>query len=337
MSVCIEALPGGALSHDPADATAAGDPSLKVVVALCTSQRPRMLRNCLDSLVRQRLPADVSLAIAVVENHARDTCREIVDRYAAEPGVPRIVYAHEPRLGIPIARNRSLDLALAEDADWIAFIDDDEVAESNWIATLVGASKAFPSADAWQGVITRVCVGADQPYWLNRRRDCRPTGAPIEVAATNNSMIRANLIRHGLRFDETMRFTGGSDRKFFLQARANGANICHVGEAIVHETWPAERCTLAWRLRTDYRNGAVRMSIDLTRSWRHVARHLARNVGEAALASAECVMAAPLYLLSHEPGNRQLIRGLRRFSRCGGSLGVLLGLTTTPHRTVEGH
>jgi succinoglycan biosynthesis protein ExoM len=293
MGVCGATLPANSLRRDRADVCAAGRRNVKVVVALCTSQRPTMLQNCLDSLVRQNFPADVSLTIVVVENHSTDACRGIVERYVEEPGRPRIVYAHEPRLGIPIARNRSLDLALAEGADWIAFIDDDEVAETDWIAALVGASQAFPSADAWQGVVQRVCVGADQPYWLNRRRDRGPRGTPLDVAATNNSMIRASLVRAGLRFDESMRFTGGSDRKFFLQARAEGASIRHVGEAVVRETWPPERCTLAWRLRTDYRKGAVRMCIDLTRSWRDVTRHLARNVGEAALACTECLVAAP--------------------------------------------
>jgi succinoglycan biosynthesis protein ExoM len=326
-----------AILHDQTDTPPAGDRCLKVVVALCTSQRPRMLQSCLDSLVRQQLPADVSLAIAVVENHPTASCRQMIDHYAAAAGAPRIVYAHEPRLGIPIARNRSVDLALAAGADWIAFIDDDEVAEADWIAALVGAAKALPTADVWQGVVERVCIGADQPYWLNRRRDRGPQGTRLDVAATNNSMIRAGLVRAGLRFDEDMRFTGGSDRKFFLQARAEGATIHHVGEAVVRETWPTERCTLAWRLRTDYRKGAVRMCIDLTRSWRDVTRHLARSLGELALACAECVAAGPLYILSHKRGKQRFIRGLRRYSRCGGSLGVLLGIVRAPHRTIEGH
>jgi glycosyltransferase involved in cell wall biosynthesis len=101
-----------------------------------------MLQDCLASLVSQQVPECVSLIIAVVENHAADACRAIVERFAARPGAWRIIYAHEPHLGIPIARNRSLDLALAEGADWIAFIDDDAVAEANWIGTLHGFSSS---------------------------------------------------------------------------------------------------------------------------------------------------------------------------------------------------
>jgi hypothetical protein len=150
-------------------------------------------------------------------------------------------------------------------------------------------------------------------------------------------MIRAALVRAGLRFDESMCFTGGSDRKFFLQARAEGASIHHVGEAVVRETWPTERCTLAWRLRADYRRGAVRMHIDLTRTWGDVIRHLARSISEAVLACAESVAAVPLCVLSHERGKQRFIRGLRRYSRCAGSLGVLLGIVRAPHRTFEGY
>jgi hypothetical protein len=150
-------------------------------------------------------------------------------------------------------------------------------------------------------------------------------------------MIRAGLVRDGLRFDEAMRFTGGSDRKFFLEASANGASICHVNDAVVRETWPAERCTLAWRLRTDYRRGAVRMHIDLTRSWHVAAIHAARSLGSLVVACAECVAAAPLFLVSRKRGDRRLTRALRRFSQHFGSLSVLFGLGTAPHRTVEGY
>lgn len=218
-----------------------------------------MLRNCLQSLVRQRLPADISVSIVVVENNETDDCRNIVDELSAQSDVP-IVYAQERTIGIPVARNRTLDLALSLDPDWIAFIDDDEFAGPEWLQTFVKASEAY-NADVLEGRVQSLRAETGEIIAHNKRR---PTGVSHKTVATCNTMMRARIASPqgmGLRFDEGMRFSGGSDKDYFLRAAERGAVIVWVQEAVVFESVPANRLTLRWQLQRERSIGANAVNI----------------------------------------------------------------------------
>lgn len=336
MKDCSSALPGDALPQ--ADPSAAGRRSLKVVVALCTSQRPRMLQDCLDSLVRQRLPQGVSLAIAVVENHATDACRGIVERFAAAPGAPRMVYAHEPRLGIPIARNRGLDLALAERADWIAFIDDDEVAEADWIARLVVAASGL-DADVLRGPVVQVDAASGA---VLRDRKRRATGTRLKTAMTNNTLMRAAIAEAdglGLRFDESLRLTGGSDVEYFHRACGRGAVVRWVDEALVRESVPAERLSLGWRCERERRVGANGSLSRIQRHGRPLALAIcgAKCLVRAAGASVGLLSGLAIYPFRPAAGAHAIAGALAGYWRCAGSMGAFFGQVPEPYRTVEGY
>jgi succinoglycan biosynthesis protein ExoM len=313
-------------------------PSLKVVVALCTAQRPRMLRDCLLSLVGQEVPEGVLLTIAVVENHATDACREMVEHLAAEPGDPRIVYVHEPRLGIPIARNRSLDVALAEGADWIAFIDDDEVADPGWIAALAGAARTL-KADVFAGPVIEIDASSGA---VVRNLKRRPTGTRMKTAKTNNALMRASIASPeglGLRFDERLRFTGGSDVEFFRRAAEHGAVITRVAEAVVRARLPAERLTLRWRCERERRVGANWSVARINTHGRPVAMAVCgvKCVARAGGASLGLLAGSAIYLFRPTEGSRAIADALAGYWRCAGSIGAFFGRVPEPYRTVDGY
>src|SRR3990172_5132121 len=106
-----------------------------VLVGVCTHRRPQMLRDCLDSLTQQLIPSNISAAIVVVDNEPVPAAGTIVDEFVNISPIP-LYYVHEPRRGIACARNAVLDTATSMCADWIAFIDDDEIAEQDWLANL---------------------------------------------------------------------------------------------------------------------------------------------------------------------------------------------------------
>jgi succinoglycan biosynthesis protein ExoM len=122
-----------------------------VLIGVCTAQRPKMLKACLDSLAAQIVPEHVSLRAVVVDNEAEPNNRAAVEAQAARFPFP-LAYEHEPRRGIPFARNRVLDHALAMNAEWIAFIDDDEIAKLDWLAQLVSATEKY-CCDVVQGQV----------------------------------------------------------------------------------------------------------------------------------------------------------------------------------------
>ncbi len=174
-------------------------------------------------------------------------------------------YVVEAERGIPAARNRALETALARGADAIAFIDDDEVADSNWLAALIAAWRGR----ALQLVGGPVAVAGEtraETAWqrlilsgVRARLDRKARAAALKTAAgtdgrivivTNNWLIDAAWLRaHRLRFDESRRFTGGTDTLFFYKARAAGIVSGWAPDAVVRETIPPNRLTYRYQLR----------------------------------------------------------------------------------------
>jgi GT2 family glycosyltransferase len=102
-----------------------------VTIAVCTRNRADDLRKCLESLLS--LP-DEGQEILVVDNcPANDASERVVRCF------PAVKYVREDRLGLNRARNRALREARGE---IVAFIDDDAVADKNWLRALTDAFAA---------------------------------------------------------------------------------------------------------------------------------------------------------------------------------------------------
>ena len=118
-----------------------------VSVCIATYRRPRGLARLLESLMRQKLPPGLSLEIVVVDNDASGSALSVAD--ARREGPHPVRYFVEPRRNIAHARNCALREALGR---WIAFIDDDEVAGEDWIASYWAMSERF-DADGFFGCL----------------------------------------------------------------------------------------------------------------------------------------------------------------------------------------
>jgi succinoglycan biosynthesis protein ExoM len=106
-----------------------------VVVCVRTKSRRAMFLRCFNSLLNQRVPqGSLDLSFVVVDNSSDAGGRESVAHHQ-DSEVP-VLYVHEPRAGIPVASNAALEAAKSIAPDWIAFIDDDEVAPRDWIARM---------------------------------------------------------------------------------------------------------------------------------------------------------------------------------------------------------
>lgn len=111
----------------------ASDGVRPVSVVICTRNRPEHLERALTAVQALRpAPAEV----LVVDNApASSATRDVVCRY------PGVRYAHEPRAGLSVARNRGVRETSGE---LIAFTDDDAEVRPNWLARL---SAAFDEPD----------------------------------------------------------------------------------------------------------------------------------------------------------------------------------------------
>ncbi|MEP7221710.1 MAG: glycosyltransferase family 2 protein [Novosphingobium sp.] len=225
-------------------------------VCVCTFRRPA-LAETLASLAAQVLPQGTSLRVIVADNDSTDTRRCEIEGIGQTLGLP-LTYVHAPERNISIARNACL---AAASGDWLAFIDDDEVARPDWLARLLAARAGR------QVVFGQVLAIYPEtaPAWIKRSdfHSTRIAGRDAEWNGyTGNVLIDRQFISaHGLHFDVALGQIGGEDTMFFLGAHLAGACFAYVADAIASEPVPLDRMTMHWLVRRRFRSGQIHFMV----------------------------------------------------------------------------
>lgn len=221
---------------------------MKIAIAVCTRERPKMLKRQLEAVAGLELPPEVELDVVVVENGPNPCSSGIV---AAFEDRLSIEYHTEPRVGLVFARNHAVEKALVTGADWIGFIDDDEQIDKNWIVAMVGATQKFPKTRAFAGPVDRIDPETTTKWFPRHQKQIGKTGQRVWNVATGNVLFHRDVYaddRMGMRFDERFNLTGGEDLHLFLKMRQRGVDILWVQDAICTDYVSAERATLKTRV-----------------------------------------------------------------------------------------
>lgn len=313
--------------------------TLHICVTMCTRERPEMLSACLNSVLPQLAASTVQTTLIMVENSDNPACRDLMACFRdAFPSV-RIEYLMEPELGIPFARNAGVERALKLHADWIVFIDDDEEACEGWFENLTAAASRW-DADVFHGPV-RLIYPADCPEWIRMKQfDGGANGTIVASAATNNTMARSRLFSAsglGLRFDTSLRFSGGSDVELFSRATRSGAMIRWIDDAVVREHVPTTRQSSRWLLLRMQRNAAN--TVTIIRKQHGYTSALALGLSKAGRLAIEAFTASlllPLIAFGGEKASRQTFKIRTKLAKLRGYFLSLLGFSPKPYRNVDG-
>ncbi len=250
-----------------------------VVVCVCTYKRPDGLRRLLDGAAAQTFDNLRSeggeaprLGVVIADNEGSAEVRRICETFSTKTGIA-CVYVHEPRRGISFARNACLE-HLPAGCEFFAFIDDDEVPEPDWLDQLLLAQRKT-DADVVHGRVVPHFEG-EVPQWIagggffavpRRGHGVKLPQiadlAPLDRAATNNVLVRAEPVRaHAVRFAPAFALSGGSDTLFFRTMHALGCRIVHSANAVVAEHVPASRANLGYLMRVRFKTGNTAARID---------------------------------------------------------------------------
>lgn len=131
-----------------------------ITVVICTRERPGALARCLDSLLAQNYPG---FRVLVVDNAPVTEATAEVVRSAARRGP--VDYLVEPKAGLSFARNAAVAAAPGEILAWI---DDDEYADANWLAEVARALADHPEADVISGVIVPAELETQAQLWFEQ-------------------------------------------------------------------------------------------------------------------------------------------------------------------------
>ncbi len=153
------------------------------------------------------------------------------------------------RNNISVARNELIDVC---ETRLLAFLDDDEIPDPEWLAALVEQYLAHGPAAVAGPVFPRYSVPMDA--WvaavdLHNTHD-RHTGDRVRRVGSGNCLLDRDAIGD-TRFDERFGATGGADGDFFETLSRAGAETRWSAEAVAWETIPPNRSTASY-MRTRF-------------------------------------------------------------------------------------
>ncbi|MGC2258042.1 MAG: glycosyltransferase [Candidatus Sulfotelmatobacter sp.] len=305
---------------------------IRVAICIATFRRQELLRELLVGLAqltfhKARKP---HIQIVVVDNDELASAEEICD----DVSIPwPIKYVVEPRRGITHARNRTI--AEVSSADFVAFIDDDEIPSAHWLDELLWAQEKF-SADVVSGpVLPR--YASEVADWVKRGRffegRTSATGATRRGCAANNALVGTHVFVRVPGFDDDFALSGAEDTNFFLRVWQAGYKIVWSQEAFVWETVSAARGTVAWLVRREYQtgNGWVFCERILDNHLRSKAVRFCNASGHVAIGSASLLWRCALLDWTG------IVRSLQRIGLGAGMLAGLAGCRFLAYNTAGAH
>ncbi len=224
-----------------------------VSVCLCTFMRTS-ITSTLESLARQNLPPGVVLDVVVIDSDRAGSARSRVEQARLRlPLTIRYVLAERP--GIAEARNKAVSEATGE---WLAFIDDDEVAACTWLAELLACAKRNDAQVVFGAVHTLYPEGC--PDWIKASnlfgKRLQPTGTRVKHGPTCNALLARSALTGETRiFDVAYGTTGGEDTEFFYRLSKRGVRMVTCREAVVSETVEGHRLNREFLLQKAVRVG----------------------------------------------------------------------------------
>ena len=223
-------------------------------VCIATYKRPQLLRNLLDSLYAQNLPANVNLQLIVVDNDKDKSAQEIVSEYENINCIT-IEYFVQSEKNISLTRNVAVKNSKGE---YLLFIDDDEEADKNWIKNYFDALNKY-SADGVFGPVLPTFHNRT-PEWMKQssffNKKCPPTGDEAIFTRTSNCIVKAEIIKtENGPFDIDYGITGGEDTHLFSRLRKKGAKFISSREAVVTEFVIPERTRIGWLFKKSFQTG----------------------------------------------------------------------------------
>lgn len=241
-----------------------------LTIVICTYNRSNILKQCLDSLLKQTTH-HYAYSIIVVDNNSTDGTADLIHTYTLKYN--NITYIKEFQQSLSIARNTGINNAQTE---WILFLDDDTKVTINYVevALRVINTNAFS------------CFGGTILPW---RRDPLPSWfldeyehtpyhtltketalPPTEFVFGGNMAVTKQLASDLGGFDSRYGLQGtaigyGEDTEFQMRVHAGRHTIGYIPDLVVYHYARPEKYTLQAQCSIRYRAG-ISKQVMLNRS-----------------------------------------------------------------------
>ena len=232
--------------HEPTRCSERGHTSSRqadICVAVCTRNRAEQLRSALASLVGQTAGKGVSIEYLIINNGSSDHTGQVIQEFMTQHPELAIRKVDEPEVGFAQVRHRA---SRETDAEWIAYFDDDQIADPHWLGQLwevarrrnancVGGAVLLEFKDSpfRPGDYCRRLLGETGPHPERRYGEGFEPGM-------GNVLLRRTLVQHLGEVDRHRRGRG-EDTRLFRRLIHAGEVAWFAPQATVHHVISAER------------------------------------------------------------------------------------------------
>lgn len=239
-----------------------------ISVIICSYNRADYIINAVDSLYQQSLLKE-TFEVLVVDNNSIDNTGELVQAFISSHPHFNLHYLTESRQGASYARNTGAAFAKAP---LLCFMDDDAVAEKNYLERIVAFFNNHPDATGLGGRIIPNYI-PEEPKWMSYHVssmvgnfDYSKTVTPFKPG---KYPLESNMIVRKEDFDAIGGFNtalpgvkgtlriGGEGKDFFLRLQQRGAKIYYDPAIVVHHVVEVKKLTphYLYRVASGYGRG----------------------------------------------------------------------------------
>lgn len=241
-----------------------------VSVAICTYNRPQMLRVVLETLEGQEVDREIDWEVLVVDNDPHLSARPIFEAHSLISRL-RLRYIHEQRPGLSHARNRAI---IESQGSIIAFLDDDVMVPRRWLLEML---QTFERSGAdcvggrvlvkWEGRpedAVKACE-TELVAFDKGDGDFRLLGRDVPIGA--NLALKTSSLRDQTAFLSDLGRTqtnlmGCEEVELLLRLMRQGRSIWYSAGAVVMHRTGGERLTAAYYKKREYWNGISLAAVD---------------------------------------------------------------------------
>ncbi len=235
-----------------------------VMICCCTYKRPEKLERLLDNLANINYPRNIKTEILVVDNDEGKSAEKVVSKFSEKLSIH---YVSEIHKGLSNARNKALMESMNYGASHIAFIDDDEIADTNWLVNHIEFYQKFEDIYISSGPTYKKFENNYPSYIINnsifKTTSSKQLGDYKKTCASGNVFFPLNIIKDSnIYFSIDFNFSGSEDTDFFSRLSESGYKIGWNYNAVNYELVNDERANIKWIIKRAFNNG---YSVSLTR------------------------------------------------------------------------
>lgn len=232
----------------------------KLSVIICSYNREQYIVNAIKSLYNQTIDKHL-FEVFVVDNNSTDNTKQVCANYLATLTNFNIHYVEEKRQGATFARNAGAALAKGE---YLVFMDDDAVANEDFLEEILNFFQQNPQADGVGGRIIPLYI-PEEPKWMSYYVSSLvgnfQYSETVKEFENEKFPLESNMVTPKALFDSVGGFSehilgvvgtvriGGESKDYHIKLQQQGKKIYYSPNIIVQHVVEVTKLTRAYMYR----------------------------------------------------------------------------------------